>query len=324
MAALLLATAAVAAPPNLVFFLTDDQDQLLGGSFPISPFNKGATPLPNVQKLMVEEGATATNFFIHTPICASLPAPLVSSALMRRAPPPGCPSRSETVTGRYLHNVHTPPVEKQCNESYSGQDDAGNVCCMHVDEVLVNNYTMAKYMKEQKGFTSGMFGKYLNNCPDTAQPGWDAWFANGGGNYYNTSFAVEGIEGLSDARNYQFNTPYQYAGETAWPYSTALIGNYSIAWIRKVAKESKPWFAYIVRNPTRKSSSSLFLLLHRLTYRRRWLRATRPRTHRSSRARGTRTTGHRAGRRWRRARPPGTARWRAGQSTTPTSPRSTC
>ena len=92
------------------------------------------------------------------------------------------PSRSETVTGRYLHNVHTPPVEKQCNESYSGEDDAGNVCCMHVDEVLVNNYTMAKYMKAQKGYTSGMFGKYLNNCPDTAQPGWDAWFANGGGN----------------------------------------------------------------------------------------------------------------------------------------------
>ena len=61
-------------------------------------------------------------------------------------------------------------------------DDAGNVCCMHVDEVLVNNYTMAKYMKAQKGYTSGMFGTYLNNCPDTAQPGWDAWFANGGGN----------------------------------------------------------------------------------------------------------------------------------------------
>ena len=77
---LLLATAAGAAPPNLVFFLTDDQDQLLGGSFPISPFNKGATPLPNVQKLMVEEGATATNFFIHTPICA---LPLLLRHLLR-------------------------------------------------------------------------------------------------------------------------------------------------------------------------------------------------------------------------------------------------
>ena len=66
--------------PSIVYFLTDDQDQLLGGSFPISPFNKGATPLPNVQKLMVEEGATATNFFIHTPICA-LPAIRLRSSL---------------------------------------------------------------------------------------------------------------------------------------------------------------------------------------------------------------------------------------------------
>jgi hypothetical protein len=29
---------------------------------------------------------------------------------------------------------------------------------MHVDEKLVNNFTMAKYMKEQKGYVSGMFG----------------------------------------------------------------------------------------------------------------------------------------------------------------------
>lgn len=76
----------------------------------------------------------------HTPIC--------------------CPSRSETVTGRYLHNVHTPPKEEQCAEGYSGEDDAGNACCMHVDEKLVNNFTMAKYMKDQKGYTSGMFGAH--------------------------------------------------------------------------------------------------------------------------------------------------------------------
>lgn len=88
-------------------------------------------------------------------------------------------------------------------------------------------------------------GKYLNVCPTSAQPGWDAWFANGGGNYYNTSFSVENIDGLEDAANHRFDTPYQYNGETAWPYSTALIGNYSIAWIKKVAKESAPWFAYI-------------------------------------------------------------------------------
>jgi N-acetylglucosamine-6-sulfatase len=58
--------------PNIVWFVTDDQDQLLGGSFP-QLGNVG--PMPQTKKLMQAGGAMATNFFIHTPIC--------------------CPSRSE-------------------------------------------------------------------------------------------------------------------------------------------------------------------------------------------------------------------------------------
>ena len=66
--------------PNIIFFLTDDQDILLGGSLPTSAeFSPGATPLPRTKKLMMDGGAHATNFFIHTPVC--------------------CPSRSELVTG---------------------------------------------------------------------------------------------------------------------------------------------------------------------------------------------------------------------------------
>ena len=65
-------------------FLTDDQDQMLGGSFPTEASN-GATPLPKTKKLMVDEGTMATNFFIHTPIC--------------------CPSRSEVLSGKYFHNI---------------------------------------------------------------------------------------------------------------------------------------------------------------------------------------------------------------------------
>jgi hypothetical protein len=79
--------------PNIVFFLTDDQDQKLGGSFPMH----GVTPMPKTQALMVENGATAENWFIHTPIC--------------------CPSRSELVTGRYYHNL---------KKTGTG--------CMHIDE----------------------------------------------------------------------------------------------------------------------------------------------------------------------------------------------
>ena len=55
---------------NVVFFLTDDQDQVLGGSFPHTAPND-ATPLPKTSFWMSAAGATATNFYIHTPIwCA--------------------------------------------------------------------------------------------------------------------------------------------------------------------------------------------------------------------------------------------------------------
>lgn len=49
--------------PNIVFFLTDDQDQMLGSSFP----SHGATPMPKTKRLLADAGMTATNFFVHTP-----------------------------------------------------------------------------------------------------------------------------------------------------------------------------------------------------------------------------------------------------------------
>ena len=51
--------------PNIVLFLTDDQDNLLGGSFPATSPN-GATPMPKTKQVLAEQGATAENFFIHT------------------------------------------------------------------------------------------------------------------------------------------------------------------------------------------------------------------------------------------------------------------
>lgn len=82
-----------------------------------------------------------------------------------------------------------------------------------------------------------MFGKYLNNCPNVAQPGFDAWYANGGGTYYSPSFAVQNIDGLPDGIK-------KYGHDD---YSTALIGNYSVAWMKKVANDRSglPWMAYI-------------------------------------------------------------------------------
>ena len=110
---------------------------MLGSSFPT---HNGQTPMPKTQALMADAGATATNFFVHTPICN--------------------PSRSELLSGRYFHNIKTVDA---------------TLWAMHVDEPKVNNATFARYLKEQAGYTVGMFGKYQNICPSTPPPGFDAW-----------------------------------------------------------------------------------------------------------------------------------------------------
>ena len=122
--ALLSAVHAAPSKPNIVWILTDDQDQMLGASFPIV---NGSTPMPQTKALLADKGATASQMFIHTPIC--------------------CPSRSELLSGRYFHNI------KQSCTNETGQKNCG---CMHVDEKIVNGDTFARYLKQDAGYTVGM------------------------------------------------------------------------------------------------------------------------------------------------------------------------
>ena len=63
---------------------------------------------------------------------------------------------------------------------------------MHVNENKFNNATFAKELHEA-GYAVGMFGKYLNSVPDYVPVGFDAWLANGGGNYVAPEFATRGL-----------------------------------------------------------------------------------------------------------------------------------
>jgi len=161
---------------------------------------------------MVDEGSMFENAYIHVPICN--------------------PSRSTTLTGRYFHNIKT------TNTSWAS---------MHCDMNRVHNSSFAKRLKGY-GYTVGLFGKYLNAIPgaNITRPGayvpegFDAWFANGGGNYISPQFATSGLEEFSSYKDgaVQFNTSV---------YSTSIIGNTSLAWIRHTVKTkpSQPFFAYI-------------------------------------------------------------------------------
>jgi len=178
--------------PNLVWFITDDQDTKLGGS--------SGQAMPQTKRLMQDLGAYAENWYIHTPICS--------------------PSRSELLTGRYFHNIKMP-----------------GATVMHVNYTFVNARTFARVLKEDAGYTTGMFGKYLNEMPKTVPPGFDAWLANAGGNYVGPHFQTKNIAGFPDGGVTFSNDPSNY--------STSVIGNISINWIKSVAKRGKPFFAYI-------------------------------------------------------------------------------
>ena len=209
--ALLLKCGSSSSRPNIIWFLTDDQDQYLGGSF---PEHGGVTPMPKTRDLLASVGATANRFYVHTPICN--------------------PSRSELLSGRYFHNIKTTNT---------------STWEMHVDEAYVNENTFVKDLHDS-GYATGMFGKYMNVMPKSVPPGFDAWMANGGGTYISPKFQMYNVENLIPGlkatpnnygcwnENHRADDKYGcYVGTSdASNYSTAIIGNASLAWIEKTVK----------------------------------------------------------------------------------------
>ena len=85
-------------------------------------------------------------WFIHTLVC--------------------CPSRAETLTGRYFHNIKIDYVDVDLsvvgtNRSAGGCGDSRNGC-MCVDDNKVNPSTFAVDLASV-GYKVGMFGKYMSS-----------------------------------------------------------------------------------------------------------------------------------------------------------------
>lgn len=174
------------------------------------------------QSLLGDQGVRASNWFIHTPVC--------------------CPSRAELLSGRYFHNIRNPTP------------DGG---CMHVNTDKVNPRSFATYLTEMAGYSTAWFGKHMNSCPHAPPPGFDCpncyWFTNGGGSdsepggYLNATFndfkggvAVDGTPYHSKAGTYKANTMGEYAG-----YTTSIIANKSIEWVRNVGAVNEPFFVAV-------------------------------------------------------------------------------
>eukprot|EP01060_Flectonema_neradi_P031389 TRINITY_DN4747_c1_g1_i1.p1 TRINITY_DN4747_c1_g1~~TRINITY_DN4747_c1_g1_i1.p1 ORF type:complete len:496 (+),score=76.31 TRINITY_DN4747_c1_g1_i1:39-1526(+) len=196
-------TASVVSSPNFFFLFTDDQDIELGSMQAVE----------TVEKIVVKGGATMKNFFTHTPVC--------------------CPSRSETLTGRYFHNIR--------------MNDYSTPGCMHVNASKeMESETVAAYLSKA-GYHTGMFGKYLNMggmdayCPKeggTAEipDGWDRFLGMCPDTcYLDCVFNDQG-------KWSKFDDPSNPKGSN---YATSVMANATYDWLVSIENSSKPFFAYL-------------------------------------------------------------------------------
>jgi arylsulfatase A-like enzyme len=172
-----------------------------------------ASTLAKTRNLIASKGITFTNWFAQTPVC--------------------CPSRAELMTGRMLHNIKKTRLNASGCMAVSVSED--------LNIPFYESYYFAQYFAKLN-YTVGVFGKHLNtHNPKSCPPGVDRWLVNGGGEYLNPEFYW--ASGGTNSTNVQFNNC------TSNPcYSTSVIGNASIDWIRDhVASEKrqKPFFAYV-------------------------------------------------------------------------------
>lgn len=142
-----LPAAAAPVEPSVVVVLADDMraDEL--------------RYLPNVQRLLMDEGMTFRRAFVSNSTC--------------------CPSRATILTGDYSHTtgVYTngsgPDPSQGGYEAFHGHGNESRTIALAL---------------QQAGYRTGLFGKYLNGMDRNPAPiGWDTWdaFAEHNGEYYD-------------------------------------------------------------------------------------------------------------------------------------------
>src|SRR5262245_6089550 len=130
--------------PSIVLILTDDQDW------------DSMAHLPRIRQLLIDQGATFTNYFVSDALCG--------------------PSRSTLLRGQYVHNHHV---------LGNGAPEGG------FDKFRgsgIEQSTIATWLNAA-GYATGFFGKYMNEYPGSAgpeyiPPGWSTWVSPVGGDPY--------------------------------------------------------------------------------------------------------------------------------------------
>ena len=162
--------------------------------------------LPHVRSLIGDNGMTFDEYFDNVTLC--------------------CPARTSILRGQYSHNTGV-----LTNGGTTGGFETAHA--IHAEDS-----TIATAMHDA-GYTTGLFGKYLNGYPNTVEPsyvppGWDQWSSSSKGNAYGEF-------------NYTLNqngTQVAY-GNKPEDYGTDVYSRQTSAFIDQAHAAGKPFFAYL-------------------------------------------------------------------------------
>ncbi|MGZ4704671.1 MAG: sulfatase family protein [Acidimicrobiales bacterium] len=162
--------------------------------------------LPQIRQLIGAEGMTFDDQFDNVTLC--------------------CPARTSILRGQYAHNTGV-LTNGGTNGGFETAYATG-----------VEQSTLATSMHDA-GYTTGLFGKYLNGYPNTASPdyvppGWDTWSSSSKGNAYGEF-------------NYTLNQNGQQVdyGSAPEDYGTDVYSRQTTDFIDQAHSAGKPFFAYL-------------------------------------------------------------------------------
>jgi N-acetylglucosamine-6-sulfatase len=225
-------TAPSGAKPNVVFILADDQRL------------DAARCMPKLRELIGDKGVTFTRNFAATPLC--------------------CPGRSTILTGLYAHN-HGVITNGDIEEEGEPDDEKVPGAVAFRDKGN-DERVFARWLKEA-GYATGYFGKYLNGYGKILKtergyvpPHWDEWHAFKEPEYYDFQLVEKSGKGETKTTCYLTNregVPRERKAEKTCrekadavvdgkeSYSTDVITDMTIAFIRASVKSGTPFFVHL-------------------------------------------------------------------------------
>lgn len=211
--------------PNILFILSDDQRA------------DSIACMPRLNKLMGSQGVTFSNYYATTPLC--------------------CPGRTTLLTGKYAHNHGV----LQNGDTEDG-DETKTPGAVDFQKNGNEGRIVARWLQEA-GYRTGFAGKYLNGYEKMVKngklhvpPHWDDWYAFPHAEYYNFSLVERPRGGKAELVCYRSpdggkreGKACKEAGRTVDDgkenYSTDVLKEKAITFIKAAAAEGKPFFLYL-------------------------------------------------------------------------------